>query len=168
MPAETPVVEKRLATLCYVRQGGKTLMVHVKKAGGIHEGKWNAPGGKLDAGESPEECVVREIREETGLIISDAELKGVLTFPAFQGASAKPGKDWYVFVFVARKVAGILTSSSPEGELKWVPDAELVGLNLNAGDKLFLPLLDRPGSFSAKITYDGDKVVSHDIRTYGA
>ncbi len=168
MPAETPVVEKRLATLCYVRQGGKTLMVHVSKAGGIHEGKWNAPGGKLDAGESPEECVVREIREETGLVISDPELKGVLTFPAFQGASAKPGKDWYVFVFVARDFSGELISDSPEGKLEWVPDADLAKLNLNDGDKLFLPSLDKPGVFSGKLTYADGKVASHVIRTYGA
>ena len=74
----------KLATLCYLRRDGKTLMVHrIKKANDMHQGKWNGLGGKLDPGETPEECAVREIYEESGLIAHNPRLKGILTFPAF-------------------------------------------------------------------------------------
>ena len=67
----------KLATLCYVRSGGKTLMVHrIKKANDMHQGRWNGLGGKLEPGETPEECAVREIREESGLVARNLILKG--------------------------------------------------------------------------------------------
>ncbi len=72
----------KLATLCYIRQSGRTLMIHrVKKENDIHEGKWNGLGGKLEPGESPEECVIREVLEESGLRATRLHLKGILTFP---------------------------------------------------------------------------------------
>ena len=72
------------ATLCYVKNGNKTLMLHrIKKENDIHEGKWNGLGGKMEAGETPEECVIREVREESGLQIQNPALRGVLTFPNF-------------------------------------------------------------------------------------
>ena len=86
----------QLATLCYVRHQGKTLMLHpIKKENDMHAGKWNGLGGKMEAGETPEECAIREVREESGLIAEHLQLKGFLTFPMFDGK-----KDWYVFVFV--------------------------------------------------------------------
>ncbi len=147
-----------LATLCYVRSGGRTLMLHRnKKPGDVHKGKWNGLGGKLEAGESPDECVVREVREEAGLELSDPCLRGVLTFPAF----AK-GEDWIVFVYTATSFTGE-PGDCPEGTLEWVADAKVPELNLWEGDRLFLPWLDGPRFFSAKFVYREGKLTGHDV-----
>ena len=148
----------KLATLCYLRQDGHTLMVHrIKKPNDMHQGKWNGLGGKLIPGESPEECAIREIYEESGLVVTDPTLKGMLTFPAFDDF-----EDWYCFVFVASQFSGELIDS-PEGLLRWVPDAELLQLNLWEGDRIFLPWLDRPGFFSGKFIYHQGRLVSHTV-----
>ncbi len=139
-----------LATLCYVKDAGRTLMVHRnKKPGDIHAGKWNGLGGKFEAGESPEECVLREIREESGLLI----------FPGFKG------DDWYVFVFTATEFSGELTDS-PEGALRWVPDEELASLPLWPSDRIFFPWLEGERIFSAKFVYAGDEIKSHEVVFY--
>lgn len=152
----------KLATLCYLKQNGCTLMVHrVKKANDMHQGKWNGLGGKLEPGESPEECAVREIAEECGLLVVNPTLKGIITFPAFDDF-----EDWYVFVFVARQFEGELHATSVEGHLRWVPDAELLALNLWEGDRIFLPWLDAPGFFSAKFNYAKGRLVNHEATFY--
>lgn len=148
----------KLATLCYVRNSGKTLMVHrVKKENDIHSGKWNGLGGKFEPGESPEECVRREVLEESGLHVINPLLKGFLTFPDFAN-----NEDWYAFVYVAREFEGELTESQ-EGILKWIDDGELLDLNLWEGDTVFLPLLDKPGLFSGKFAYEDGYLVSHSM-----
>lgn len=156
------VTSMKLATLCYVRHEGHTLMVHrVKKDNDMHQGKWNGLGGKLEPGESPEECAIREIWEESGLQVVQPTLKGVLTFPAFDEV-----EDWYCFVFVARQFAGELTAASVEGNLRWVPDGELLDLNLWEGDRIFLPWLERPGFFSGKFIYEHGKLLHHSVMFY--
>ncbi len=151
----------KLATLCYVREGGKTLMLHrVKKRDDVHEGKWNGLGGKFERGESPEDCVKREILEEAGLKIKDPLLKGVLTFPDFAG-----GEDWYVFVFTASKFTGRLLDSD-EGNLAWIKDRDLLKLDLWEGDRVFLPLLKRRGYFSGKFQYRDGRLVKHGVVKY--
>ena len=146
----------KIATLCYVKHDGKTLMIHrIKKKNDMHQGKWNGLGGKLEAGESPEECAIREINEECGLRVVHPLLKGVLTFPAFDDF-----EDWYVFVFLVREFEGELTDSS-EGYLSWIPDAELLDLTLWEGDRIFLPWLDQTGFFSGKFVYDKGCLVDH-------
>jgi 8-oxo-dGTP diphosphatase len=151
----------KLATLCYVRNGEQTLMVHrVKKAQDMHLGKWNGLGGKLEPGETPEECARREIQEESGLEVADLTWKGLLTFPGFSN-----DEDWYAFVFVATVVDGPLIDS-PEGDLKWVDQEELFGLNLWEGDRIFLPWLDRPGVFSGKFTYLDGRLADHWVEFY--
>lgn len=76
----------KLATLCYIKKDGKTLMLHrIKKKNDMHEGKWNGLGGKFEPGETPEDCVIREIEEESGLNIIKPRLRGLLTFPEFGG-----------------------------------------------------------------------------------
>ena len=106
-----------LATLCYIKHDGKTLMVHRnKKPNDIHAGKWNGLGGKFEAGETPEECIRREVEEEAGLVIQNPRLHGLLVFTNFQG------NDWYVFVFTASEFEGQLSESSPEGRLAWIDD----------------------------------------------
>ena len=136
-------------------------MLHrVKKADDVHEGKWNGLGGKLETGESPEDCVIREIREEAGLKIRAPKLKGVLTFPDFAKS-----EDWYVFVFTASNFTGRLIDS-PEGNLAWIPNRDLLKLNLWEGDKVFLPLLRRKGHFSGKFQYRGGRLLKYSVEKY--
>jgi 8-oxo-dGTP diphosphatase len=152
----------KLATLCYVRSNGKTLMLHrIKKRNDMHAGKWNGLGGKLDPGETPEECVIREVREESGLELIAPALRGVLTFPAFS-----QDEDWYAFVFVADRFTGELIDSA-EGVLAWVDDDKLAQLNLWEGDRIFLPWLDGPGFFSAKFVYQEGRLVDHHAVFHG-
>lgn len=126
-----------------------------KKPGDHHKGKYNGLGGKMEPGESPEDCVVREVREESGLTIEAPRLRGVLTFPAF-----KDGEDWLVFVFTADRFEGELIDS-PEGTLEWVDDAKLTSLPLWEGDKVFLPWLDGDRFFSGRFEYSGGRLVGH-------
>lgn len=151
----------KLATLCYVRKNGRTLMLHrVKKKDDVHEGKWNGLGGKFEPGESPEDCVIREVREEAGLRLRRPLLKGVLTFPGFAH-----DEDWYVFVFTASEFSGRLIDSA-EGRLQWIPDRELLKLNLWEGDRVFLPLLRRRGHFSGKFQYRGGRLKKYSVEKY--
>lgn len=151
----------KLATLGYVRNGGKTLMVHRnKKANDMHQGRWNGLGGKFEPGETPEECVIREIHEESGLTVRNPILKGFLTFPGFSN-----DEDWYAFVFVVNDFEGELIES-PEGDLQWVDDRELQNLFLWEGDFIFLPWLDQPGFFSGKFTYRNNQLIQHEVVFY--
>lgn len=152
----------KLATLCYLKTGGKTLMMHrIKKANDIHQDKWNGLGGKLDPGETPEECVVREVREESGLMIVEPILKGVLTFPKFANS-----EDWYAFVFVAHKFKGELIDSN-EGILEWINDEHLLELDLWQGDRIFIPWLEQPDFFSGKFIYQAGELIEHSVVFYG-
>jgi 8-oxo-dGTP diphosphatase len=151
----------KFATLCYLRDQGKTLMIHRnKKINDMHAGKWNGLGGKLESGETPEECASREILEESGLAISDLVLKGVLTFPAFD-----QNEDWYAFVFLAYGPTGELVDS-PEGELRWIDNHELMKLELWEGDRIFLPWLEKPGFFSGKFVYENGNLMDHEVNFY--
>lgn len=148
----------KLATLCYVRRPGQTLMIHrIKKPNDMHLGKWNGLGGKLEPGETPEECAQREIYEESGLRVRQPQLKGLLTFPGFANE-----EDWYAFVFVADQFEGDLIESA-EGYLEWVDNEHLLELNLWEGDRIFLPWLDQPALFSGKFVYLDGRLVSHEV-----
>jgi 8-oxo-dGTP diphosphatase len=149
-----------LASLCYLQHNGHTLMLHrTKRAGDIHAGKWNGLGGKFEAGESPEECVRREVREESGLEIRNPHLCGLLMFPAFKG------DDWYVFVFTAREFSGELHENE-EGYLKWIPDAKLESLPLWPSDHIFLPWINQGRFFSARFIYTGDEMKDYSVAFY--
>jgi 8-oxo-dGTP diphosphatase len=151
----------KLATLCYIRRDHQTLMVHrIKKENDIHMGKWNGLGGKLEPGETPEECVIREIFEESGLSARNPTLKGLITFPGFSNE-----EDWYAFLFTVTDFEGSLIDS-PEGRLEWIDDRVLLDLNLWEGDRIFIPWLDRPGFFSAKFTYKDNRLVDHSVVFY--
>lgn len=150
-----------VATLCYIKRNEQTLMIHrVKRENDMHKGKWNGLGGKVEPGETPEECVIREVKEECGLTVKNPSLRGLLTFPAFNGFD-----DWYVFVFVATEFDGVITDSE-EGNLRWIDDSELVNLNLWDGDKIFLKWLDQEGFFSAKFVYKNGKLQYYTVVTH--
>jgi len=151
----------QLATLCYVRKENHTLMLHrVKKENDMHAGKWNGLGGKMEPGETPEECAIREIKEESGLDVHHLILKGFILFPQFDGQ-----KDWYVFVFVIDDFSGTLIDS-PEGVLDWVNNDRLPELPLWAGDRIFMQWLDKPEFFSARFDYKEGKLLRHTVNFY--
>ena len=153
---------RKLATLVYVRAGDMTLMLHRNaRPADVHYGKFNGLGGKFEPGESPEACMRREVLEESGLIVERAELKGILTFPDFAG-----GDDWYAFVFVVHAFSGLLSVHPPEGELVWVPTAEIPALPLWEGDRIFLPWLDEPGFFSGVFRYRDGQLCDHEVQFY--
>jgi 8-oxo-dGTP diphosphatase len=131
-----------------------------KKANDYHMGKWNGLGGKLESGETPEECAIREVKEESGLIADHLIFKGFITFPMFDGI-----KDWHVFIFVIDKWSGELIDS-PEGKLEWINNDKLNDLSLWDGDKIFLKWLNRQGFFSAKFNYKSGKLISHEVVFY--
>lgn len=150
----------KLATLVYLKQNGQTLMLHRnKKAGDIHAGKWNGLGGKLEAGESPEACAVREVREESGLTIIAPRWRGLLLFADFKG------EDWYVWVFTADTFSGALTDST-EGSLQWIPDAALASLPLWPSDRIFFPWLQGEKIFSARFQYHDEQMLGHEVHFY--
>lgn len=146
----------KLATLCYIRQNNRTLMLHrIKKENDMHEGKWNGLGGKFEEWETPEECAIREIEEESGLKVKNPKLKAFLTFPAFDTI-----ETWYVWLFVIDEFEGELIDS-PEWVLEWIDDDKLLDLNLWEWDKVFLKCLDQDGLFSGKFIYEDYKLVDY-------
>jgi 8-oxo-dGTP diphosphatase len=153
----------KLATLCYVMdtKSKKTLMIHrVKKENDYHEGKWNGLGGKFDDGESPEDCVIREVKEEAGLTIINHRMHGFISFPNFDGI-----EDWHVFIFTAEEFSGKLIDS-PEGNLEWIPNEKLTKLNLWDGDKIFLDWLFQDKFFSAKFVYENGAMKNYEVHFY--
>ena len=150
----------KLATLCYIKTATHTLMIHrIKKANDIHEGKWNGLGGKLEPGESPEECVIREVREESGLEISTPKYCGLLIFTDFKD------EDWYVWVYTAENISGNLIESS-EGHLQWIENDKLTSLPLWESDHIFLPWISQNRLFSAKFRYAGDRMLDYQVAFY--
>jgi 8-oxo-dGTP diphosphatase len=153
----------KLATLCYVmdKKNNKTLMIHrVKKKDDYHQGKWNGLGGKFDKGESPEDCAIREVYEESGLKIKNPRMHGFITFPNFDGVY-----DWYVFIFTSDEFEGNIIDSK-EGNLEWIPNNKLMNLNLWDGDKIFMEWLFQKKFFSAKFNYHEGKFVDYTVIFY--
>ena len=139
----------KLTTLCYVEYNGCYLMMHrVKKQLDENENKWIGIGGHLEENESPDECVRREALEETGLVLKDLKLRGILTF-----ILPKWGNE-LTFLYTASADSPRFEESN-EGVLKWIPIDQIQDLNLWPGDRAFLPLLrTRQDCFSMKLIYD--------------
>ncbi len=140
-------------TLCYLERGEEYLMLHrTKKAGDVNHDKWIGVGGKFEPGESPEECLLREVKEETGLTLTGYRLRGILTFVC------PPWPDEYIFLYTAHRWEGEMTGCA-EGELEWVAKSRLSSLPLWQGDHIFLELLARDVPFfSLKLVYQGDRL----------
>jgi 8-oxo-dGTP diphosphatase len=163
MLIKSPEKNMKLATLCYITDKTlkKTLMLHrIKKINDYHQGKWNGLGGKFDPGESPEDCVIREVKEESGLDIINPRLNGFITFPLFDGTD-----DWYVFIFTATNFKGRIIDSN-EGKLEWIPNDDLFSLNLWDGDKIFIKWLLQDKFFSAKFIYENGHYLDHQVIFY--
>lgn len=143
-------------TLCYLERGGQYLMLHrVKKENDASHDKWIGVGGKCEADESPDECMLREVREETGLMVTAWRYRGIVTFIS----DVWPCE--YMHLFTADKWTGDETDCD-EGDLQWVDKERLFDLTLWPGDRIFLRLImdHRQPFFSLKLVYRGDDLVS--------
>ena len=142
-------------TLCYIERGDEYLMLHRdKKKNDINRDKWIGLGGKFEEDESPEECLLREVYEESGLRLTSWRYRGIVTFVNTKCSSE------FMHLFTADAFEGTV-GPCDEGELEWIKKSELMKLTLWEGDRIFLRLLetDEP-FFSLKLSYDGDELIS--------
>ena len=153
------MTERILATLCYAIRDDHVLLMHRAKEPNLD--LWVAPGGKLEFDESPEECALRELYEETGLVARHARLRGLIT-------EVSPRKDyqWIIFIFAVRELAGkgldCQAVDCPEGKLAWIPIERVASLPIPPADAIFFPRVIGPGPlFRAKFVYDEQLGIVH-------
>ncbi len=154
-----------LTTLCYIEQDEKYLMMHrVSKKQDPSAGKWIGVGGHFREAESPDECLLREVKEETGLELTSYRLRGIITF-----ISDEWGYE-YMFLYSAEEFKGnseeaAMAAYCDEGILKWIPKDKIPELNLWEGDRIFLKLLlEDAGFFTMKLVYKGDELIEKELR----
>lgn len=143
------------SSLIYLENSrGEYLMLHrVKKKNDINHDKWIGVGGGFEHGESPEECALRETREETGLTLTDFRFRGIVTF------DCEGQETLYMHLFTASGWTGELTDCD-EGELEWVAKEKVYDLPIWEGDKIFFRLLEQERPFfSLKLSYDRGDVL---------
>ncbi len=141
-------------SLCYIERGDSYLMLHrVKKNNDENHDKWIGIGGKFEEGESPEECMRREMLEETGLTAKSWQYRGIVTF-----VSDEWGTE-YMHLFKCSDYSGEIKECD-EGVLEWIKKDKLLSLPIWEGDKIFLRLLDTDCPFfSLKLCYSGDRLI---------
>lgn len=141
-------------TLCYLERGDEYLMLHrTKKKNDENHDKWIGVGGKFEANESPEDCMRREILEETGLTVTDYRYRGIVTFVS------DIYETEYMHLFTVTNWTGEARECD-EGELAWIKKQKLFDLTLWQGDRIFLALLQEDVPFfSLKLTYQGDNLL---------
>lgn len=141
-------------TLCYILRGNDCLMLHrVKKENDLNKDKWIGIGGKFEDKESPEDCLVREVREETGLTLTRYTYRGIVTFVSDRWPTE------YMHLFTADRFEGTLKQCD-EGDLEWLPWEMLTQIPHWEGDEIFLRLLERDVPFfSLKLCYEGETLV---------
>ena len=146
----------RNTTLCYIQNdNGQTLLLHrVKKENDLNKDKWIGVGGKFEDKESPEDCLLREVKEETGLTLTSYKYRGVVTFVS------DIWETEYMHLFTADKFTGTIITCS-EGTLEWVDNDILYSLPTWEGDRIFLELIKNNAPFfSLKLEYEGEALVS--------
>ena len=141
----------KLTTLCYIEKGDSYLMLHrVSKKHDVNKDKWIGIGGHFEENESPEECLLREAKEETGLTLTSWKFRGIVTFIS-EGWNTE-----YMCLYTADGYEGEIIPCN-EGVLEWIRKEDLLKLNLWEGDKIFLKLLQENAPFfSLKLAYKGD------------
>jgi 8-oxo-dGTP diphosphatase len=147
--------------LCYIEKDDAYLMLHrVKKENDLNHDKWVGVGGKFERDETPEECLLREVKEETGLTLTSYRFRGIVTFLS---------DEWegeYMHLYTATEYTGEMTECN-EGNLEWVPKVEIEKLHIWEGDKIFFRLLDENlPFFSLKLRYKGDELVETAVNRY--
>ncbi len=142
-------------TLGYIEKDGKYLMLHrVKKKNDINHDKWIGIGGKVEPGESPHDCIIREAYEETGLEIKNPRYRGLVTF------ISNECEQEFMHLFTADDFSGMINEDCNEGILKWIDKDEVYDLPSWEGDKIFLKLLKTEERFfSLKLVYEGDTLI---------
>ena len=147
-------MRSNLTTLCYIEKDDQYLMLHrVSKKNDINKDKWIGVGGHFEPDESPEECLLREVREETGFTLTSYRFRGIVTFISDQWQTE------YMCLYTADGFEGEMTECE-EGVLTWVPKSEIENLTIWEGDKIFLKLLaEEAPFFSLKLRYEGEKLV---------
>ena len=142
-------------TLCYIEKDGSYLMLlRNKKENDLNDGKWIGVGGKFEEKESPDECLVREVFEETGLTLTAYSFRGIVTFVSDKWESEQ------MFLYTAEGFSGSLKECS-EGTLAWIKKEDVLSLNLWEGDRIFLKMLEeKTEPFFLKLTYKGDELIS--------
>ncbi len=142
-------------TLCYITRGDEVLMLHrVKKKNDINKDKWIGIGGKFEGEETPDECLLREVYEETGLTLTNWKCRGVVTF-----LTENPGDGEFMYLFTADGFTGEMKICD-EGDLQWVPQGFLHTLPQWEGDKIFLDRIFRDTPFFLlKLRYEKDKLI---------
>lgn len=145
-------------TLCYIQNNNKYLMLHrIKKDEDVNKGKWIGIGGRVEEGESPEECVLREVKEETGLTLTSYQYRGIVIF------KSDKYEDEKMHLYTADGYVGELTECN-EGVLEWIDRDEMYNLPMWEGDKIFLGLIRTDAKFfNLVLEYKGDKLVSASI-----
>lgn len=149
-------MERKITTLVYAMRDGQVLMMKRRKEPNL--GQWTAPGGKVELHESPAECAVRELAEETGLIAaSRPELRIIAT-----ETSPLAGWQWLMFIYVVQQVEGEVIWDCPEGDLAWIPIDQVLALPIPQADAIFYPLVvgETPGPISMKFEYDASLTLS--------
>lgn len=150
-----------LSTLCYIEKDGKYLMLHrTKKKNDINKDKWLGIGGKFEEGESPEECIIREVKKKTGLTLNTYKLRCVVTYVSTNWETE------YMYVFTSNDFVGELIECN-EGDLQWVQKDKVTELNTWEGDKIFVEKIkNNDAFFTVKFNYDGEKLIKYDLNEY--
>lgn len=150
-----------LSTVCYIERDNKYLMLHrTKKENDINKDKWIGVGGKFEKDESPEECVLREVIEETGLRLLDIKLRCIVTYVS------NTFDTEYMYVFTSDKFDGEISNCS-EGDLEWIDKDKILNLNIWEGDKIFLEKINNNDNFfTVKFIYENDNFVFSKINNY--
>ena len=144
----------KLSTLCYIEKDDCYLMLHrIKRKNDANKDKWIGIGGKFEENESPEECLLREVKEEVGLTLNSYKFRGIVTFVS------EVWETEYMHLFTSDDFYGIPTECN-EGIPKWVKKDEIKNLPIWEGDKIFFDLLNKNSDFfSLKLTYDKDGIL---------
>ena len=151
-----------LSTVCYIEKDNKYLMLHrTKKKNDVNKDKWIGIGGKFEERESPEECIVREVKEETGLTLKSYKLRCIVTYvsPSWETE--------YMYVFTSDDFEGELASECNEGDLQWIYKSQIANINTWEGDKIFIEKMQNDDNFfTLKLEYNEDKLVNYELNEY--
>lgn len=147
--------------MCYLKKDNQTLLLHrTKKKNDVNQGKWIGVGGKFENGETPEECIKREVFEETGYVVNQLKLHGVVMFPELMH-----GEDEMMYVFTSSSFSGEMHECE-EGNLCWIDNDKISTLPMWEGDYHLYEWIKDDSFHSAKIVYKNDRLIEYQETVY--